>query len=76
VPVEVLGQRVTGTATGLANLFANTGGLATAYALGWIRDSTGAFTWGFLGVSGVCLVGVALALLLARMRSRALAAQA
>lgn len=74
VPVEVLGQRVVGTATGFANLFANIGGLLTAYALGVVKDRAGSFSWGFVGISGMCLAGVLLAVLLARMRTRALAA--
>jgi predicted MFS family arabinose efflux permease len=73
VPVEVLGQRVVGTATGFANLFANIGGLLTAYALGVVKDHSGSFTWGFIGIGGVCLAGVALSVVLARMRKRALA---
>jgi sugar phosphate permease len=76
VPMEVLGPRTAGTATGFTNLFANIGGLLTAYALGVVKDQTGAFTSGFVGVSGVCLIGVALAVILARMRQRALAAPA
>ena len=68
VPMEVLGPRFAGTATGFGNLFANIGGLTTAYALGVVRDQAGSFAWGFAGVSSVCLVGVALAWILARMR--------
>lgn len=75
VPVEVLGPRIAGTATGFSNLFANIGGFLTAYALGVIKDHTGSFTWGFVGISGICLIGVALAVVLSRMRARALAAQ-
>ncbi|MFN7085947.1 MAG: MFS transporter [Burkholderiales bacterium] len=75
VPVEVLGPRIAGTATGFSNLFANLGGFFTAYALGVIRDKAGTFTWGFVSISGACLVGVALSVVLARMRRRALAAQ-
>jgi sugar phosphate permease len=71
--VEVLGPRVAGTATGFANLFANIGGLVTVYVLGMVKDSAGTFTWGFFGLSAVCLTGVALAAALARMRRRALA---
>jgi len=74
VPIEVLGVRTAGTATGLTNLFANTGGLITAYALGAVKDSAGSFTWGFIGISVACLVGAALSIVLARMRRRALAA--
>jgi sugar phosphate permease len=75
VPMEVLGARSVGTATGLTNLFANTGGLVTAYALGVVKDSAGSFTWGFLGISALCVVGVVLSIVLARMRRQALAAR-
>jgi MFS transporter, ACS family, D-galactonate transporter len=72
VPVEVLGTRVAGTAIGFSNLFANIGGFISIYTLGAIRDVAGSFAWGFVGISAACLGGVALSVLLARMRSRAL----
>jgi sugar phosphate permease len=75
VPMEVLGQRTAGIATGFSNLFANAGGLMTAYALGAVKDSAGTFTWGFLGISVLCAIGVVLSVILARMRNKALAAQ-
>lgn len=75
VPMEVLGARVAGTATGFSNLFANIGGFLTAYALGVVKDQSGSFTWGYLGISMACLAGVALAVMLARLRMRALAAK-
>ena len=74
--MEVLGPRVAGMSTGFANMFANFGGLTFAYALGVVKDKSGNFTWGFLTTSAVCLVGVALSVVLARMRKRLLAAQA
>jgi sugar phosphate permease len=76
VPVEVLGLRTAGTVTGFSNLFANIGGFLTAYALGVVRDRAGSFTWGFIGISALCLIGVALSVALARMRKHALAARA
>jgi sugar phosphate permease len=75
VPMEVLGQRTAGMTTGFSNLFANIGGLLTAYTLGMVRDKSGSFTWGFVGISALCLIGVTLSMLLARMRTRALAAR-
>jgi nitrate/nitrite transporter NarK len=72
VPLEVLGQRSAGTATGFCNLFANLGGLTTAYALGAVKDMTGSFTWGFISLGGLCVIGAALSVVLARMRNRAL----
>jgi len=74
VPVEVLGPRVAGMSAGFGNTFANLGALIFAYALGVVKDTAGAFTLGFLGTSAFCVVGVALAVVLARMRKRALAA--
>ena len=76
IPLEVLGQRAAGTATGFSNLFANLGGLTTAYALGAVKDMTGSFTWGFAGIGVLCLIGAALSIALARMRGRALEEQA
>jgi nitrate/nitrite transporter NarK len=73
VPVEVLGPRVAGTSAGFCNMFANLGALVFAYALGVVKDSAGAFTWGFVATGAVCVIGVALAAVLARMRTRALA---
>lgn len=75
VPMEILGPRVAGTATGVSNLFANIGGFLTAYALGVVKDKSGNFTWGFIGISVICLIGVVLAVALARMRTRALTTQ-
>ena len=72
VPIEVLGPRTAGMATGLTNLFANTGGLLTAYALGVVKDAFGSFAGGFIGIGGMCLIGVALSVALARVRKRAL----
>ena len=73
VPVEVLGQRVAGMSAGFGNMFANLGALSFAYVLGVVKDTAGAFALGFLGTSAFCVAGVALAVVLARMRKRALA---
>jgi nitrate/nitrite transporter NarK len=73
VPVEVLGPRIAGTATGAANLFANIGGFATAYAFGVVKDHAGSFAWGYRGIGVLCLAGVALSVVLTRVRRRALA---
>jgi sugar phosphate permease len=73
VPVEVLGSRVVGTTIGFSNLFANIGGFVCVYALGAIRDVAGSFAWGFRAISAACLAGVVLSVVLARMRTRALA---
>jgi len=74
VPVEVLGARYAGMSTGFGNMFANLGALTFAYALGVVKDTSGAFKWGFIATSVFCVLGVTLAVLLAKMRSKALAA--
>lgn len=73
VPMEVLGPRIAGTATGFSNLFANIGGFLTAWTMGALKDSSGSFTAGFAGIGAICVIGVALSVLLARMRKQALA---
>jgi len=71
IPLEVLGSRVAGMSAGFGNMFANLGALTFAYALGVVKDSSGAFKWGFVATGAVCIVGVGLAFVLARLRKRA-----
>src|SRR5260221_3635092 len=73
VPVEVLGPRVAGISAGFCNMFANLGALVFAYVLGVVKDTAGAFTWGFIATSAACALGASLAAVLARMRTQALA---
>lgn len=75
VPVEVLGRRAAGSVVGFTNLFANLSGLLTAYALGMVKDITGSFKLGFLGIGVLCIIGVMLSVALATMRHHALARQ-
>jgi hypothetical protein len=42
--------------------------------MGAIKDQSGSFQAGFISISVICLIGVALSLILSRMRSKALAA--
>lgn len=55
-------------------LFANAGCLATAHALSVVKDTTGSFASGFLGISALCIAGAMLSIALARVRLRALVA--
>lgn len=73
VPVEVLGQRMAGSATGFANLFANIGAFTSAFGLGVVKDKAGTFSAGFLALAVLCVIGVFLSIALARMRRTALA---
>jgi sugar phosphate permease len=72
VPVEVLGHRMAGSATGFANLFANIGACLSAFGLGVVKDQAGTFTLGFFALAALCLTGVVLSFVLARVRRRAL----
>ncbi len=72
VPMELLGPRIAGTAIGVSNLFANIAGFLTAFALGVVKDQSGSFTWGFVGVGVICLIGIVLAVVLAHMRTQAM----
>jgi nitrate/nitrite transporter NarK len=71
VPLEALGPRVAGMSAGFGNMFANLGALTFAYTLGVVKDTAGAFKWGFVATGAVCILGIALAAVLARMRRRA-----
>ena len=66
VPVAALGQRTAGLATGVGNLFANLGALLSAFVLGVVKDSTGAFASGFYGIAALCGAGALLSFVLAR----------
>jgi predicted MFS family arabinose efflux permease len=68
VPVEVLGQRTAGLTTGIGNLFANLGALASAWALGLVKDATGSFASGFYAIAALCAAGVVLSVLLGLLR--------
>jgi sugar phosphate permease len=72
VPGEVLGTRAIGMSTGFGNFFANIGGLSFAYIIGAIKDSTGAFEYGFYAIGGACAIGLLFTIILARMRHRAI----
>jgi DHA1 family inner membrane transport protein len=73
VPVEALGPRAAGMSAGFGNMFANIGSLTFAYALGAVKDGAGTFKWGFLATSAMCVIGVLLTAVLARIRKKALA---
>lgn len=68
IPVDFLGASKAGISRGFSNLFANIGGFSFIYLVGAIKDSTGAFKYGFYIITGACLVGLILTLALYRMR--------
>ncbi|MFC2038198.1 MFS transporter [Chloroflexota bacterium] len=72
VPVEVLGERTSGTSTGFSNLFANIGAFSFTYLLGTMKDISGSFLSGFFTVSVSCVFGLIFTGILAKMRRDAL----
>ena len=68
VPIQALGPKTAGLASGYGNFLANLGGFTFAYALGAVRDSTGSFADAIYVMSGLCVVGVVLVLILSRMK--------
>jgi nitrate/nitrite transporter NarK len=72
IPVEILGVSKAGISIGFSNLFANVGGFSAAYLLGALKDRFGEFKPGFLAICGACFLGLALTLILARMRRKTL----
>jgi DHA1 family inner membrane transport protein len=71
IPVEVLGPSKAGISTGFSNFFANIGAFSVTYLLGWIKDGTGAFRYGFYTIAALCLVALILTLVLASARRSA-----
>jgi nitrate/nitrite transporter NarK len=65
VPIQVLGPKTAGLASGFGNFLANMGGFTFAYAMGAVRDATGSFADGMYALSALCVVGVLLAVMLA-----------
>jgi nitrate/nitrite transporter NarK len=68
VPHRFLGSRMTGATSGFGNLFANLGGFTFTYTIGAVKDATGSFAGGFYSLTGLCLLGVFLTFLLARLK--------
>ena len=68
IPVEILGPSRAGISTGFSNFFANVGGFSVTYLLGFIKDGTGAFRYGFYAITGICLLGLILTSILSWMR--------
>ncbi len=73
IPVEILGERTSGTSTGFSNLFANLGSFTFTYLLGMLKDITGSFLSGFFTIAVSCAFGLGFTAILAQMRRKALA---
>jgi len=68
LPVEMLGPRTAGLASGFGNFFANIGGFTFTYTLGALKDATGSFAVGFYSLSGLCVIGLLGTVALSRMK--------
>jgi nitrate/nitrite transporter NarK len=66
--VEKLGPEKTGISNGVSNMFAIIGGLFSAYLMGFLRDATSSFEWGFYAICILCAVGLVSVVILERMR--------
>lgn len=68
LPIELLGPRTAGLASGFGNFFANVGGFTFTFALGAMKDATGSFTAGFYTLVGLCVISLGGTFALARLR--------
>ncbi len=60
LPVERLGQHMSGTITGISNFYANLGGFTAVYILGILKDTSGTFASGFYFLAALCIIGLIL----------------
>jgi nitrate/nitrite transporter NarK len=68
LPIERYGTRMMGTLSGFGNLFANLGAFSVTYLLGALKDRTGYFESGFYTLTATCVIGLALTLILEKLR--------
>ncbi len=68
LPIERYGTRMMGTLSGVGNLFANLGAFSVTYLLGALKDRTGYFESGFYVLTAICVIGLALTLILEKLR--------
>ena len=68
VPIEMLGPRRAGIASGFSNFFANLGAFTFSFLIGALKDLTGTFNAGFYALTACCIAGVGLTLVLAVIR--------
>jgi len=64
LPAAMLDGAAAAGAIALINALGNVGGFAGPFAVGWIKQATGSFTWGLVAVAaGVLLTGIGVLLL-------------
>lgn len=64
IPTETLSPKVAGSAMGLVNAIGNLGGYFGPFAVGYLNNKTGNFTYAFSVLGGCLLLGSALSFLL------------
>jgi ACS family tartrate transporter-like MFS transporter len=52
LPTAILNGAAAAAAIALINSLGNVGGFAGPFVIGWIKESTGSFTWGLVAVAG------------------------
>ncbi|MCE7004078.1 MFS transporter [Kibdelosporangium philippinense] len=72
IPIQYLGRSVAGAISGFGNFWANLGGFTAVWALGALKDATGAFDAGFLLLTGFCVIGIGAVLVLRKIPVQAL----
>jgi sugar phosphate permease len=70
IPLELSSVRSAGLASGFGNFFANLGSFTIVYTLGVLKDFSGSFDLGLVGLSALCLVGLGCTIVLNRSRRR------
>lgn len=68
IAAKTLGADKIGISNGVSNMFANIGGLISTYLMGFLRDTTGSFKWGFYTICTLAAIGLILTILLERTR--------
>ena len=64
LPASILSGAAAAGAIALINAIGNVGGFAGPFVIGWIKESTGSFTWGLLAVAGGVLMTGIIALMI------------
>jgi len=69
IAIEMVGAENAGISNGISNTFAILGGLITAYLMGFLKDTTGSFEWGFYSICILCAIGLLLTFVLKNLRN-------
>jgi len=62
LPTAFLSGAACASGIAVINSIGNLAGFAGPYVMGWVKDQTGSFTYGLLGLAGVAMIAVAVVL--------------